>query len=135
MLPPRRWPNRSASTTPQSTAKTGIYAPRVFSKRTRARFLRDRTSELTAGLGGAPSYRQRILIGRIVANEWEARRLDAKLDAGEELSGHALRARLAMETRLRLDLRDLTSMPAASRVPTLDDHLAALRERSREAAA
>jgi hypothetical protein len=47
------------------------------------------------------------------------RRLDARLDAGEELSGHAARLRLALENRLRLDLVALGLRPPAPRVPTI----------------
>ena len=39
-----------------------------------------------------------VIISRIVALEWDLRRYDAKLDAGGDLSCHALRARLPQRT-------------------------------------
>jgi hypothetical protein len=85
-----------------------LFAPRVFNSETRERFFRARRRQLISELGAdATCYAARIMVDRIVSLEWELRRQDARLQAGEELSGHALRARLAMETRLRLDLRDL----------------------------
>lgn len=92
-------------------------APHTFNLRSKQRFTTDRRRALTAHLGGAPSYPQMLLISRIIAIEWELRRQDAKLDAGEELSGHAMRARLAAENRLRLDLQAL-GPTAAARPPT-----------------
>jgi len=106
-------PSVSISANAQSIAKSRIYEPRVFTRRTRARFATDRTKELTRHLGRAPSYVELVLIGRVVANEWDLRRLDHRLDAGEELSGHAARLRLALENRLRLDLRELGLKPVA----------------------
>lgn len=66
-----------------------------------------------------------ILICRVVSNEWDLRRLDHRLDHGEELSGHAARLRLALENRLRLDLRELGLKPVASAAPSLSEYLAA----------
>jgi hypothetical protein len=106
----------------QAPAKSRFYKPRTYTKRTRLRFERDRTAELIRHLGREPSYPERIIIARCVGIEWELRRLDAKIDAGDELSGHALRARLAGENRLRLDLRELGMRPAAPKAPmTLAD--------------
>jgi hypothetical protein len=101
------------------------YRPRCFNKRSRQRFERDRVAELTRGLGREPSYAERILISRIVAVEWDLRRIDAKLDAGDELSGHMMRARLAAENRLRLDLRELGLKPTPPKAPSLAEVLAA----------
>jgi hypothetical protein len=95
------------------------YRPRGFNKRSRQRFERDRTAQLARHLGREPTYPERILISRIVAVEWDLRRLDHRLDVGEELSGHAMRARLAAENRLRLDLRELGLKGAAERGPSL----------------
>jgi hypothetical protein len=97
------------------------------------RFAARRREALVAHLGREPSYPERILISRICANEWDLLRLDARLDAGEELSGHAARLRLALENRLRLDLRELGLAPAAPREPTLAEYLAQ-RQAQREAA-
>ena len=84
---------------------------------------------ITAHLGRAPSYAERLLIGRLLAIEWELRRQDAKIEAGEELSGHALRARLAAENRLRLDLQALGLQPAAPRKLTSAEALALIHGR------
>jgi hypothetical protein len=114
----------AARTAAQRRINGGMLAPRTFSRRTRLRFAADRRAELARHLGRAPSYAERILIDRIIANEWDLRRLDAKLDAGEELSGHALRARLAMENRLRLDLRELGLRGKDATGPSLAEYLA-----------
>jgi hypothetical protein len=105
-----------------------LYRPQRFNSLTRQRFALDRMRQLTRHLGREPSYTERVLIDRCIANEWDLRRLDARLDAGEELSGHAARLRLALENRLRLDLRELGLQPATAK-PTnpMDDlrnHLA-----------
>src|SRR5689334_22431279 len=93
----------TASGTPrQELQNGGIFTPRTFHRRTRLRFASNRRRELIRHLGREPSYPERLIIERIAAVEWELRRLDAKVDMGEELSGHALRARLAAENRLRL---------------------------------
>ncbi|HEX3861070.1 MAG TPA: hypothetical protein VHY35_05205 [Stellaceae bacterium] len=103
----------------QTDAAEILYSPRVFNARSRQRFKADRTAQLVRHLGRDPSYPEQIIIARITAIEWDLRRMDHRIDCGEELSGHALRARLAAETRLRLDLRDLGMKPAAARQPTL----------------
>jgi hypothetical protein len=107
------------------------YMPRKFGQFSKARFYKDRNRELFAHCGGQPSYAERILIGRIVRNEWDLIRQDARLDAGDELSGHASRARFAMENRLRLDLRDLGLKGTASgpKGPNLSDYLRDLAAR------
>ena len=119
--------NGQQATTPR------LREPRVFNRRARRRFEAERLVALTAHLGRAPSYAERLLIGRLLAIEWELRRQDAKIEAGEELSGHALRARLAAENRLRLDLQALGLQPAASRAPTPAASLAAARALMRPA--
>lgn len=101
-----------------------LYAPRRFNKRSRQRFAANRTGELIRHLGREPSYPERIVISRVIAVEWDLRRIDAKLDAGNELSGHDMRARLAAETRLRLDLQALGMQPAAAKGPTLAEVMA-----------
>jgi hypothetical protein len=57
------------------------------------------------------------------------------IDAGYEPSGHMIRGRLAAETRLRLDLRELGLAPAAPKTggQLLDDHLARLAAEGEEA--
>ena len=109
------------STNPQIVTDRKLYSPRKFTARTRQRFTLDRTVELQRGLGRDPSYAEKILVARIVSNEWDLRRLDQRLDHGEELSGHASRLRLALENRLRLDLRELGLRPAAARAPSLSE--------------
>jgi hypothetical protein len=76
-------------------------------------------------LGRAPSYPERLIIERICSIEFWLRGLDARLDRGDELSGHAIRGRLAAENRLRLDLRELGMKGVAERQPSLADYLAA----------
>ncbi|HUZ74547.1 MAG TPA: hypothetical protein VMU87_16300 [Stellaceae bacterium] len=65
-----------------------------------------------------------MLIARIVRNEWDLLRLDQRMDDGD-LSEHAMRTRLAMENRLRLDLQALGLKPAAERPPSLAEIMAA----------
>ena len=92
-------------------------APRRFNSMSRRRFALERMSALSAELHRDPSYSEMLIIGRIIAIEWDLRRQDAKLDAGEELSPHALRHRLAAENRLRLDLQMLTRAPRGKADP------------------
>jgi hypothetical protein len=92
-----------------------LYTPRKFNPTTRQRFFRSRTDGLIRHVGGAPSRAQLVLIRRIVRNEWDLLRLDARFDE-EELSGYAMRARLAMENRLRLDLNALLGLDAPGKV-------------------
>ena len=123
--------------TAQPAAAPRLREPRVFNRRSRQRFAQDRTRALTAHLGREPSYPERIIISRAIAVEWELKRLDAKLDAGEELSGHAMRARLAAENRLRLDLQALGLQPIAAPEPVAPDLrriLAEQADRARQAA-
>jgi hypothetical protein len=101
----------------QARAATRIFEPRTFSRRTRQRFARNREAELLRSLGRELSYPEKILISRIVACEWDLRRIDAQLDRGEELSAHMARHRYAIENRLRLDLRELGLQPAADETP------------------
>ena len=93
---------------------TSLYAPRTFNRRSRQRFTAARSAELLRQLGREASYAERILIERLIATEFELRKMDAHIDAGEELPAHTLRARLAAENRLRLDLRELGLMPNGS---------------------
>lgn len=114
-----------------------LYSPKIFNARSRQRFTADRTRELIAHLGREPSYTELVLIARCVSNEWDLRRLDHRLDHGEELSGHAARLRLALENRLRLDLIALRLEPTKPPAPSLAEEMAAARREreAREAAA
>jgi hypothetical protein len=112
--------------TPHISAKRKLYSPRKFTARTKARFTLDRTAELVGHLGRPPNYPEQLIIDRIVNLEWWLRRLDARLDAGEDLSGHAIRGRLAAETRLRLDLAALK--PVAPKQMTALDYAQAIAE-------
>jgi hypothetical protein len=103
-ISPRSDHSRRAAT---ASAASRPRVPRVFNPVTRQRFARDRWRGLVAHLGREPSYPEQIVISRVIALEWDLRRLDARLDAGDELSGHAARFRLAAENRLRLDLAAL----------------------------
>lgn len=120
---------RNDTTRPLSTATAAPYAPRVFGRRSRARFARERRAGIIAHLGRPLSYPEEILIARVVALEWDLRRQDARLDAGEDLSPHALRARLAAENRLRLDLVAIGLRPGAERPLSPDEALAAIHSR------
>jgi hypothetical protein len=111
-------------------ASERIFEPQSFSRRTRIRFTARRRAALIAHLGRPVTYPERILISRLIANEWDLRRLDHRLDAGEELSGHAARLRLALENRLRLDLQALGLRPP--RHPSADGLLSRRRGRTVE---
>ncbi len=78
------------------------------------RFCANRRAELVRHLGRAPSYPERLIIERICSIEFWLRSLDVRIDQGDELSGHAIRGRLAADTRLRLDLRELGLAPTPS---------------------
>jgi hypothetical protein len=112
-----------------------LYAPRSFNRRSRQRFSAARTTELVRHLARPPSFPERIIISRVIAIEFELRKYDDAIADGVELSGHALRARLAAENRLRLDLAALGLQPATKSDPgaPLREHLARLA--AREAAA
>jgi hypothetical protein len=118
----------------QVSAKSPLYSPRVFSKRTRARFTADRTRQILQHLNREPSYPEKLILARVIALEWWMRRLDARLDAGEDLSGHAIRGRLAAETRLRLDLAALGLRPQAPPPVTLAEITAEIAARRGAAA-
>jgi hypothetical protein len=60
---------------------------------------------------------------RVIRNEWDLLRLDARVDAGD-LSEHAMRTRLAMENRLRLDLQVLGLAAKSPKAMTLDQIIA-----------
>jgi hypothetical protein len=66
-------------------------------------FAANHIAELAGHIARGPSYPERIIIARLIALEFELSKFDAKVDAGEELSGHVSRARLAAENCLRLD--------------------------------
>src|SRR3979490_2155732 len=102
---------------PHIAADRKLYSPRKFTARTRQRFTADPTPELLRHIGRTPSYPEKIIISRVVAIEWNLRRTDAKLDDGQDLSGHDIRGRLAAEHRLRLDLARLGLKPAAPKGP------------------
>jgi hypothetical protein len=102
------------------------YSPRTFNMRGKARFSTDRWARMLAHLGRDPSHPERLIIARAISIEWELRKIDARVDAGEELTGHALRARLAGENRLRLDLASIgLKSRAADRPMTLQEHIRA----------
>jgi hypothetical protein len=92
---------------PSATAQlsTKLFSPRTFSSRTRARFRTDRLRQIGEHLGRPLTYPEQLLCDRVVSLEWWLRRLDARIGAGEELSGHAIRGRMAAEQRLRLDMQ------------------------------
>jgi hypothetical protein len=121
----------SACTTPRHAATPGTREPRVFNRRSRMAFVRDQTAALVAHLNREPTYPERILITRIAMTEWQQRRLEARMDAGEELSGHAQRAYNAAGNRLRLDLKALGLQAAQGAV----DPMAAIRQYEAEQAA
>jgi hypothetical protein len=83
-----------------------LYTPRKFNTQSKQRFFRQRTDGVIRHVGGASSRAQQVLIRRIVRCEWDLLRLDARFDDGD-LSTFAMHTRLAMENRLRLDLKTL----------------------------
>ena len=103
-------------------ANCTLYSPRRFNKRSRQRFAANRTAELVRHLGHMPSYPERIIIFESDCGRVGPRRLDAKLDAGNELSGHDIRGRQAAENRLRLDLQALGLKRTASPPQNLVDY-------------
>ena len=80
------------------------YRPRAFNQLSRSRFERQRWGELTRHLGRPPAFPERILITRIIADEWDLLRTDAQRSQGLELSWFDARLRNAAESRLRRDL-------------------------------
>lgn len=124
----------STSTVAASNESDGfrLYTPRRFNATTRQRFFRDRRRALLEHLGGHASRTQATLLERVIRLEWQLLRLDARLDAGEDLSAHAMRWQLAAENRIRLDLRELGMRAAPAPVPTLEAYMA--KKRAREAA-
>ncbi len=106
---------------PTPSNETRFYRPRKFNATTRQRFFRIRMEELTLHCGRL-SHAQMILAHRICRNEWDLFRIDAQMDAGE-ISEFAMRNRLAMENRLRLDLRDLGYEPTPAPKKSLGELL------------
>jgi len=119
-----------SSTNARAPARKKIYEPKTFSRRTRARFVKNRTEALIAHLGREPSFAERVLISRCCANEFDLRRLDHALDAGTELNGHSARLRLALENRLRLDLAALGLRTQPKPEPRLADWIGESRARA-----
>src|SRR5438874_6762964 len=105
--------------TPPKADTARLYRPRVFNRVSKARFTRNRLGELARHVGRQMTFAERIVVNRIVSLEWWLYRLDARIDAGEDLSAHAVRARLAAENRLRLDLAALDHKPLNSRAAIL----------------
>jgi hypothetical protein len=121
---------------PNPTASR-LYAPRQFNRRSRQRFAAARTEALIRHLGRRPPVPEQILVSRIIRLEFELRKYDDAVADGVELSGHALRARLAAENRLRLDLKALGFEAAAPYRRTVEDvrvEVAAMAARSGAAA-
>lgn len=104
----------------QASATRGVYLPRTYSQRTKARFRLDRVRRLVKHLGGNPTDVQWLLIERLVEVEWSILRLSARADAGD-LSQHAAREMLAFHNHLRLITRELGLRPAEPKPPTLDE--------------
>jgi hypothetical protein len=90
-----------------------LATPRKFTPETRVRFMRVRYHELVRHLGQVPSVTEHILIQRICALQWMLLKFDERIDAEGlgDVSGHAQRAYLAAENRLRLDLQVLGLAP------------------------
>lgn len=101
------------------------YHPRRFTPTTKQRFFRDRRRGYIDHLGGTASRAQLTLIDRVIRCEWDLLRLDARADEGD-LSDHALRTKLALENRLRLDLVAIGLKGASARPLTGQEALAAI---------
>jgi hypothetical protein len=97
-----------------------LSGPRVFNAKSRERFMRRRYRELAIHIGHPPSATERVLLERIVRLQWMLLRMDQRIEEEGlgELSGHAQRAMLAAENRLRCDIA-LLGLKAATEVKPL----------------
>jgi hypothetical protein len=91
-----------------------IFEPRTFHRRTRQRFARIREVELLRSLGREPSSTEKIMIACIVTDEWDIRRVNAKIERGEELSDRDMQAHENAKDRLTRNLYRLGLQPAES---------------------
>jgi hypothetical protein len=91
------------------------------------RFTRKCEAELTAQIGGSPSFAQRILIRRVVRALWALEALDAKMASGS-WTDHDSRTHGGLGNQVRLSLRELGIKPAADKPPSLAQYLADRQE-------
>ena len=87
------------------------------------KFLRRIEAELTAQVGGSPSFGQKLLIRRISRATLRLEAFDAKLDAGSWTS-HDARTYGGLSNSLRLMLKELGLKAAAPKAPSLQDYIA-----------
>jgi hypothetical protein len=95
----------------------------VDGRSTQGKFARRVEAELTAQIGGAPSFTQSILIRRIVRSMWQLEMLDAKFASGD-WTAHDGRTQSGLANGLRLALRELGLKPVAPKAETLAEVLA-----------
>jgi hypothetical protein len=86
------------------------------------KFLRTCEAELTAQVGGSPSFAQRLLIRRIARAMLKLELMDAKL-AGDTWTDHDARTYGGLGNAVRLGLRDLGLKPAPAKPVTLSERL------------
>jgi hypothetical protein len=108
-----------------------LYSPRTFNGLSRARFARNRRAILLRHLRREPTGPESMIIARVIMLDWLLAKTDHQLETGEELSGHALRARLAAENRMRLDLKMLGLDGPIQRKLTPEEALAAAHAAAR----
>lgn len=103
-----------------------LSGPTAFNTKSKERFMRGRFRELVDHLGRKPSVTERILIQRICALMWMLLKFDERIDEEGlgEVSGHAQRAYLAAENRLRLDLQAIGLAPPKPSEPRWQDVMA-----------
>jgi hypothetical protein len=92
-------------------------------------------ADLTAHVGGNPSYTQKLLIDRAAVLSLRLAKLDAKIVADDGLTLHDNNHAIAWSNALTRVLVALGVQPAAAKPTTLADHLAMLAARAEETAA
>ena len=110
-------PSNTRAVGPHCRALTRGSLGDEFDGRSReGKFLRKCEAELTAQVGGSPSFGQKLLIRRIARNTLRLEAFDAKLEAGSWTS-HDARTYGGLSNSLRLMLKEL-GLKAAVQRPT-----------------
>jgi hypothetical protein len=113
--------------------RRGAIGASVDGRSAEGRFIRDLENQLVEHVGGAPSITQRLLIERIIKIRLQLDGLDEKLSAGD-WTPHDSRTYGGLLNALRLTARELGLKPAAAKLPSLQDYLAAKAASAAEAA-
>jgi hypothetical protein len=95
-----------------------------------AQLMRQVRADLTAHVGGRPSYAQRILIHQAAVLTLRCSQIEAMILEGAVLTQHDNSHALAWANSLRRCVTALGLDGAASGKPSLDDHLAMLAGRN-----